>query len=650
MDIETYLYRIDPYRSTDARPRWPLPLVRGPMDRATLARLQDPKSSKLRQQIIAVMDAHNITFERHVQVDSCTKPAYPDGHLAQQILLLSVTIADNETTNKLSDARRAIGNLLSTYGLDHIRVELVDQKRAFRLSLLPIHPNTNPVRVYDHCREGILGLLHSEFATLWTTVSLYRVYRPSQKIVAAVVVTVRPYTEADWQSLKAQVINTLKRGYKELDVPPNDRAPIDVEFIPGGFSLLPDAEDPKDPPYVSIGAAKDLTGTLTQYPKMGDGLGIAGTRGGGTIGGFFKLTVGEAVHRGLLTNYHVTDPNFEKPDGHADAFGVSYKDSAFSSRMAYPIREDVEATLEAATEMKNDWETKLEKTKNDRHQLILWGKSTAGLDRTIAATQAIVDTNARIQNTCNTMPQEFGDVLISSGRALSAQQEILDWAFVRCAQRATWEGPSGIRDMNVLPLATQFKGSRARRNLGQLSRPLYGNVDPQMQIQGFSDMVKGQWYFKVGRTSEITTGICNGTEANTNISHIRQVYDEQGSPREAMFCKTSADYVVLNALLREDQVGFDSFEAAQQEDFSRKGDSGALVIDAEGFCAGVLFGGLSGYANDINKWSANYKDAGLVTTMSSVRHSIESKTMLVRQENGQVARTGLRGHLSLGHR
>ena len=628
------------------------------MDQATLARLKDQKLSRLRSQIVDVMDEHDITFNKNdFTVHSCTKPKYLGGANVQQILVLKVTIADMETTDKLSKARRAIGALLSGYGLDHIKVELLDEKRAFLLTLLPIHPSSNAVRVYDFSRNDIIGLLHSELAMSWVTVSLYRIHKPGVRVAAAVVVMVRPYTKSNWQSLKYQINNIIKRGYETLKMQSHARTPVEVEFIPGRSGALPDAAD-QDPAYESIGSAKDLIWELTPWPKMGDGLGIHGTTGGGTLGGFFKLKVHGAEIKGLLTNYHVTDPFVQKPDRHADEYGVSYNDAAYSTQLSFPIKDDVDVTLKQATKIKLEYETAIKNFRDQKDEDSAIGKSTRGLEKQISASQTIIDSKIRIENLCEVRPKVFGDVLISSGRALGPKQDVLDWAFVQCADRATWEGPSRIKDMNTLPLASRFVGSIARLDLGQSGSTTYNNLDPLAQIEGFSDMVKGKWYFKLGRTSDISTGICNGTEVHTNISHTRQCYDEQGRPKGIVFCKTSVDYMILNGVLREGAEESDKHGVPFHQDFCTGGDSGSLIIDTQGCCAGLLYGSLHGSTSDLNQWSTDYQRAGTVTTMSSVRHSIETKTTLVRRVTGrdregkeiaQVTPSGPRGELCLAH-
>ena len=115
----------------------------------------------------------------------------------------------------------------------------MDDMQAYTLSLMPIHPDSNAVRAYEYFRQALLGLLESRLAMTWTTMSLYRIAKPSQlKIAVAVVVMVRPNTKADRGDLVSRFSQLLEEAYVALNVPSQARIAIKVEFVPGSFHSL----------------------------------------------------------------------------------------------------------------------------------------------------------------------------------------------------------------------------------------------------------------------------------------------------------------------------------------------------------------------------------------------------------------------------
>ena len=90
---------------------------------------------------------------------------------------------------------------------------------------------------------------------------------------------------------------------------------LDVKFLFGGPPFL---DDDFHPPYgpndfeaePSKEGHRDLAKDTKfksppKGPPMGSSVGRLGKRGGGTLGGFVNLAIGDRVHRGWLTNRHV---------------------------------------------------------------------------------------------------------------------------------------------------------------------------------------------------------------------------------------------------------------------------------------------------------------------------------------------------------
>lgn len=196
----------------------------------TTTRLNSPQGLRLREQVIACLKDHGIASS-NFNVFSCTKPSYA-GNQNQLILKVDTAVTDLEPTDKWSSARRGIGKCLSNFGFDNIKVEILDESRAFVLSLLPIDHNSVAVKAYKQVEEEILRLLERKLTMEWTTMSLYRVKRPGLDISNAVVIMVKPYTHYDWNILKVQVGELLSKGYDAIKVPPYARPTIEVEVTP----------------------------------------------------------------------------------------------------------------------------------------------------------------------------------------------------------------------------------------------------------------------------------------------------------------------------------------------------------------------------------------------------------------------------------
>lgn len=170
---------------------------------------------------------------------------------------------------------------------------------------------------------------------------------------------------------------------------------------------------------------------------------------------------------------------------------------------------------------------------------------------------------------------------------------------------------------------------------------------------GFSNMVKGDSYFKTGRTTDITVGICNGTEVHTNLSYTRQINDEHGRHRSIIVRKSAMDYMVIGNRLKQGVTWRDCFEShpelggvRPQWSFCPSGDDGALLIDGKGCCAGILHRSVQGYATPLSG-NDDYVRAGLVTTMGTIRKSIASKMEL---EAGDVVSDDEDRFLRLRHK
>lgn len=223
------------------------------------------------------------------------------------------------------------------------------------------------------------------------------------------------------------------------------------------------------------------------------------------------------------------------------------------------------------------------------------------------------------------LPITLGKVLVSSGRAFDASRRIIDWAFVEMPptpkNKKTWSSST----KNQLPhpdAAGIFR--HLPFDYGDYSS-IYVPGNPLPSIEGFSELEMGKWYFKIGRTTDMTAGICHGTKmilrtsGSNELTGARTQYDKSGDHRMLSNpVDFIEEYIILNARL--------GVTTMQHEDFSQPGDSGALIIDATGAVAGLMYGNYSAQTGPMNVLDGTYHAAGLVTTMPNVLKSIAMKT------------------------
>ncbi|KAN0079695.1 hypothetical protein V8E54_004909 [Elaphomyces granulatus] len=186
-----------------------------------------------------------------------------------------------------------------------------------------------------------------------------------------------------------------------------------------------------------------------------------------------------------------------------------------------------------------------------------------------------------------------GKVLLSSG-ALLAGNRILDWAFIELTSTAT-ENFS----VNKLPEISREK------------RPeMYGKSGNGLLLDQFGELRKGDYFLKVGRSTEVTAGICNGALAYCNWDDTgdRVRYDAHGNAvMDLMGC--TGEFVILDK-----KRWLATYEQAS---FCEPGDSSSFIINARrdmcGFC------GLPGNRT-------LYPESGLATSMPDILESIRSRS------------------------
>ncbi|PGH14669.1 hypothetical protein AJ80_05850 [Polytolypa hystricis UAMH7299] len=162
----------------------------------------------------------------------------------------------------------------------------------------------------------------------------------------------------------------------------------------------------------------------------------------------------------------------------------------------------------------------------------------------------------------------FGSVLVSSGRTLD-DERISNWAFVEisASKREQIHVPNILPTLppNVLP-HDDDDGNNVYLSAGDAA-------------SSFGAIMPDEWYFKCGRTTDITAGTCNGVELHVNWSDTdRCRYDlDRNEPKVRL--RHTKELVI---------VGHKLHSAGYQTPFCEAGDSSSMIINQSGQICGLI--------------------------------------------------------------
>lgn len=133
--------------------------------------------------------------------------------------------------------------------------------------------------------------------------------------------------------------------------------------------------------------------------------------------------------------------------------------------------------------------------------------------------------------------------------------------------------------------------------------------------EGFGEIDKGRWYFKIGRSTGLTIGVCNGTGAE--VQRAERVRWDEGGNKVLLDCTTTRELVILGKS--------NDASKGNAQSFSEAGDSGSFIFDQAGQVAGLMYGQLTEYLGPQDR-NRLYVNAGLVPSMIENIASIKAKT------------------------
>lgn len=603
MSIEDHNYRGDSYHSSNLATKYPLPLLCESPDTTLQARLSN--MTGIERHIRHLLDSHEVPF-LNFDFKTFSKPGYPaDGDIKRPGLLVWVDIKDAVSAASLSAARRDISDLLEQNGLGDLIVDIQDPQRFYLPLIYPIQATDPHTILYRNAREQLLAIVRTEIPRLWISLGLFHVGSSFGGAVPTVTLTVNPYAVHDWQTLSLKLHTAINKARFAAGVK------LEVEIFPGHRGDL--EERP----------SKDFSEIFTPAPRMGASIGVVGEFGGGTLGGFLQLKVGDIVHEGFLTNSHVVaPPDTAPPEVHERfaKYGVNWKtsyDDEERSWVQYLALKDKDETRDSCLEKFQDRAGHTEVIDNDRfHHEGLIAKVISTIEEMEALgkdasyrrrlkqqhEQQMADYWLKYKY-LDTMPIFLGKTLLASGKAVGNKRKIMDWAFVTCSGMTR---PINNVSHNLFDPAVGNKlpTSAAMREMGlSPENYFYSNTMPYLPpSNGQPPKEPGKikpdrWYFKHGRTTGITAGICNGIESYIFMGDTRYAHNRQGDieriinpdpnakPEDLEY---SEEWIIINA-----HSSNRSF--TNQQTFCDRGDSGSFIWDAQGRLCGLLFGDVHGW-------------------------------------------------------
>ncbi|KAL9601262.1 MAG: hypothetical protein Q9219_002667 [cf. Caloplaca sp. 3 TL-2023] len=555
----------------------------------------------------------------HIEVCSQTKPGYPGGgEIPIPVVRIIVDAQRGNPLQSWSAGRRDLMALLDRKGYPgDVQVEIVDPDRHYQPSLFPVHHKNPAVAAYKAMRHTLLARIRAAIEPHWAVLSLFNIGRTSNLMKPTVVLMVNPLATHDWSILRASLESIIHQH--------NSR--IGLEIMPGRFRKSP----PNDPSRQGISFWDDMDAPL----RHGMSIGVDGETGGGTLGGFFHMRSPTKVHKGFLTNSHVVAPPSSASEAEIreyDFFGLPYNSSpnnAGRTWIQYFAKKDCDATSShgrmevEAVRAAIDTEREQEGQREERG--IATDQTRAAFHFRLQRLRQRLASARQTLARADRLPTLLGRTVLASGRQVTPNMKTLDYAFVETSKTYNMEFPS----------PAIFNALKARPSDHGLKLTLLLPPKPD----SFSKIQPSTYYFKNGRTTGLTSGICNGVEAWTKPTETHTLFDARGrvvkihkagrkfklddngrliydpvdhtpveEPDEVWY---APEWVILNATIDAGQI-------SKQKDFSDLEDSGSLLYDHMGNNGGLLWGTLEGFCGPLVD-EARCVGAGMVTDIEEVR-------------------------------
>lgn len=438
--------------------------------------------------------------------------------------------------------------------------------------------------------------------------SLFSVGLTKQKSTSSIVIFVKPFSVADWSTLVSKVKRLLPSNVNP--------ASINVKFLPGKIDILAPADT--EDGGLSLHSVMREDGV----PVAGTSIGVLPERGGGSLGPFVTVCYQGSKRKAALTNFHVSAR--QEIQEQAARFGSPflYPDST-NVDVTYFAMKDRNATASSLESLIGETRTMLRNQKEEKEEREVAGmRIPPSINAMIDTYEREIESYERKRAIVQSMPLRLGEVLASSGRRI-VDNRIADWAIITLDPEPFQSNAANFFNrMPHVPLA-DGPWTNTVSNIPVLPE---GTV-----LDRFGALEKEEWYCKVGRSTHLTAGMCNGTSAYCNWPvDSRRRYDGTGQS------VSISDGITEEWVITSECLGSGG---KKQGDFCERGDSGSGIIHRTGKICGLLYGSAGGLCgHSISQRS------GLCSTMTDVRKWIEWKTA---PKDSQGNRTGSGATLEL---
>lgn len=555
-----------------------------------------PLSNEIRN----VLNSHGLPGSVEFLPYVVTKPQYPEGDIP--INLLRITLrAEHDVSIQLDTIKDDLLGLLHLKGIQNIHIEVVNIDLCFGPSIFPILPRHPILAIFEDTKDQIIQVLNNNLGSKWNILCPFGVGRSEQSARPAIVVHVNPLTPANWPNLVAQVEEKLTNSKH------TENSPVDVKFFPGDLFLLQSKE-------VSF-----IDRIAPNGPAMGHSIGITGERNAGTLGGYVTLTHDGKALKGLLTNYHVVRPLDLSPEIEEgfDRFACSPSQSLGRNiQMESLAVMDIDATKLDIDEKLRIMSLQIEDLSNK-----IEARAQAGVrplptqQSTLEQCEVVTRDLKSKRQVLEEMPYLMGEVTAISGKALMGKR-LMDWAFVRLSETAA----DAFFKLNVMfPVPPDQMPWLYASDLGL-------PVPEGTPLTEFGNLEEGNFYFKMGRSTGVTAGICNGALACCNWEGKDCVRFQHDGQQVNLSSNVTEEFVIVN--------NKQGAAEHQQTSFAESGDSGSFVINNSGQVCGLLYGATSGLYGPPNQ-PHSYINAGLAIDFTELSESLRLRTM-AKDANGNI--------------
>jgi hypothetical protein len=426
-------------------------------------------------------------------------------------------------------AANALLKLFTTNGVYNIvptiQVEIYNQEEMYCDYSLPLPDHPALLAALQQVSEPISKAVCRTLGSAWSSIAYHmRANKVKENLShkPTVIVFCHPGSTCNFEFAEEQI-------RKILDTVPME---IYLEILSGKIRLATPKLDKK-----SL-----MLWENPKKPSNGASISIRGrTDEAGTLGGWVTLNLPKQMPvKCALTCYHVIRPRDRSIAEHTDEMGIRLNNALGKVVVEYPAAYDAIPSLKAL----------------DRY-----------LEKNPGTTDLI---KARGNLSSHMLNPDIGCVILASGHARTEENNRLDWALIESPETFSTNRPSS---------------RTALMGYYKLDPSVPYDLDEDSKITSFGQLQLGEWVFKVGRTTDHTSGFVN---------YMRRLVQW-----EAHVCSYETEVMHYAA------------------DFAGPGDSGSMVTNTKGELVGLLFG--------IDK-EASCFNIGIVTPIQKIQQHIKEMT------------------------